>query len=628
MEFLTPALELGAHYLGDNRCRFRVWAPVAQRVEVCLLGPTPRIVPLEREAWGYHAGELDDVAPGARYRYRLYGRIERPDPASRSQPLGVHGPSEVVDLRFAWTDQAWRGLPLVEQVFYELHVGTFTAQGTLDAAIEQLDDLHALGITTIELMPLAQFPGDRNWGYDGVYPFAVQNSYGGPLALQRFVDAAHYRGLAVMLDVVHNHLGPEGNYLADFGPYFSDRFRTPWGPAINLEGPHSDPVRAMFIANSLYWIETFHLDGLRLDAVHALVDRSINPFLRELTAAVQQRASALGRAIHLVAESNQNDARLTRPIQQQGLGLDGQWNDDFHHALHAALTGETGGYYIDFGSLAQLVKAISQGFVLTGQHSYYRHRRWGLPGDTIPRGQLIVAAQNHDQVGNRREGERLSTLVDFESLKLAAAATLLSPFVPLLFMGEEYGDPSPFLYFVSHGDPELIANVREGRKRDFASFQWQDEPPDPQSPETFYRSQLQHQLRELRPKPVAWQFHQQLLRLRKSIPALASLDNIHVTAGQIAGAKIVYYAISGGPKTNDRSAQLQPTSLVLLNFNTVASAFDMPRIEQIETAVWLKRLDSADRIWNGPGELLPSEIKMAERGLRMPPRSAAMFVGS
>ncbi len=617
MNYLEPAREVGATYLGDGRCRFRVWAPATERVDVRLLDPQERVVQMTREDWGYHAAEIAGVAPGTRYWLRLYGRLDRPDPASRCQPEGVHGPSAVVDLRYPWTDAAWRGRPLAEHVLYELHVGTFTRAGTLDAAIARLDDLHKLGVTAIELMPLAQFPGERNWGYDGVYPFAVQNSYGGAAALQRFVDACHARSLAVVLDVVHNHLGPEGNYLADFGPYFTDRFRTPWGPAVNLEGPHSDPVRAMFIANSHYWIEQFHVDGLRLDAVHALVDRSVNPFLAELSDAVRQHAQELGRRVHLFAESNQNNPRLTLPSEQQGLGIDAQWNDDFHHALHAALTGESTGYYIDFGTLEHLAKAIGEGFVLTCQHSYYRHRRWGLPGRDIPRSRLVVAAQNHDQTGNRRNGDRLSTLVDYESLKLAATATLLSPFVPLLFMGEEYGELAPFLYFVSHGDKDLIANVRAGRKRDFAAFQWQTEPPDPQSPSSFDRSKLNDDLRGHGPNSRLWDFHRELLRLRRSVPALAELDAGQVTAGAIDKAQVVYFVRTFGESAalvllafGEREVELAPAELAPCAANDT----------------WIKRIDSADARWSGPGGTLPNELSGTCGAVKMPRRSAALFV--
>ena len=382
MKRLEP--KLGPTLLGEGRCRFCVWAPFTNSVEVHLLSPQERMEPLVRDRHGCHWGVLDGVEPGALYRFRLDGSLERPDPASRFQPQGVHGPSQVVNAAFDWTDGNWRGLPLQRYILYELHIGTFTAPGTFDAGIERLDDLEALGITAVELMPAAQFPGERNWGYDGVYPFAAQNSYGGPQGLKRFVNACHDRGLAVVLDVVYNHLGPEGNYLRDFGPYFSDVYRTPWGAPINFDGPYSDEVRRYFIENALYWLAECHIDALRLDAVHAILDFSARPFLQELAGTVKRIAAAEGRRIHLIAESALNDPRLLRPPDLGGFGLDAQWNDDLHHALHAVLTGERQGYYCDFGRFDQLLKALRQGFVYDGQYSEYRRRRHGNSSRSIP----------------------------------------------------------------------------------------------------------------------------------------------------------------------------------------------------------------------------------------------------
>ncbi len=460
---------LGAVPLGDGRCRFRVWAPWAETVHVHLLTPQERLSLLSPEPNGYHCGVIDNVDPGALYRYRLDAGLERPDPAARFQPQGVHGPSQVTDARFDWTDNGWRGPPLRRYVIYELHVGTFSPEGTFDGVIEQLADLATLGITAVELMPVAQFPGHRNWGYDGVYPFAVQNSYGGPTALKRLINACHANKLAVVLDVVYNHLGPEGNYLSEFGPYFTDAYRTPWGTPLNFDGPHSDEVRRFFVENALCWVTEFHVDALRLDAVHAMVDFSARPFLEELAHAVHLKSRSLGRRVHLIAESALNDTRLTRPAGRGGMGLDAQWNDDLHHALHAVVTGERQGYYGDFGEFEQLLKALREGFVYSGEYSIFRKRRHGISSRDTPAHRLVVFAQNHDQVGNRKRGDRLTRRLPGEALKMMAGVILLSPYLPLLFMGEEYGETAPFPFFTSHSDPDLIEAVRRGRRAEWVS---------------------------------------------------------------------------------------------------------------------------------------------------------------
>ncbi len=461
---------IGAWTVGEGRCRFRVWAPTAQSVEVHLLPPAERFVPMAGRRRGYYEVVLDGVEPGTLYRYRLDGTLERPDPASRCQPEDVHGPSQVVDSDFDWDDDAWCGIPLRDYIVYELHVGTFTPEGTFEAIIPYLPELRALGITAVELMPIAQFPGQRNWGYDGVYPFAVQHSYGGPDGLKRLVQACHQHSLAVVLDVVYNHLGPDGNYLGDYGPYFTERYKTPWGGALNLDGPYSDEVRRFFIDNALFWVTEFRIDALRVDAVHAILDHSAQPFLQELGLALQARAEHMNRRIYAIAESALNDTRIIRPRELGGYGLDAQWNDDFHHALRVLLTGDQGGYYQDFGELGHLAKAFREGFVYAGDYSTYRRRRHGNSSQHMPAQQFVVFTQNHDQVGNRMLGERLSQLVSLEALKLAASAVLLSPFIPLLFMGEEYGEVAPFQYFISHLDAQLVDAVRRGRREEFASL--------------------------------------------------------------------------------------------------------------------------------------------------------------
>ncbi|MEW6488978.1 MAG: malto-oligosyltrehalose trehalohydrolase [Thermodesulfobacteriota bacterium] len=575
----------------DGGTRFSVWAPGRRRVEVCVRGPLEgrrELSPLGAGYWGAH---LPDVADGTLYSLLLDGELERPDPASRCQPEGVHGPSQVVGESFPWGDGGWAGRELPELVFYELHVGTFTPEGTFEAVIPRLPELRDLGVTTLELMPVAAFPGARNWGYDGVHPFAVQASYGGPEGFKRLVDACHRQGLAVFLDVVYNHLGPEGNYLADFGPYFTDRYRTPWGRALNFDGPDSDPVRAYFVQNALQWLEEYRCDGLRLDAIHAIVDTSARPFLQELAEEVEALEARLGRRLHLVAESDRNDPRFVRPRDQGGAGLGAEWCDDFHHALHALLTGERRGYYADFGEAEHLARAYGAGFVYSGQYSRYRRRRHGASSADLPGERFVAFAQNHDQVGNRMHGERLAALVPFESLKVAAAAVLLSPYLPLLFMGEEYGEDAPFLYFVSHGDPELVRAVRGGRKAEFAAFGWAQEPPDPQAEETFARSRLRWEL-GLEGRGLALrEFHRECLRLRRELPALRGLDKAGLEAAVLEGRSALWV----------RRGRGEEAVLLGLNFETAPVTLTAPG------GPWQLLLDSAARRWGGPGAAAPAQ---------------------
>ncbi|MBE0603887.1 MAG: malto-oligosyltrehalose trehalohydrolase, partial [Deltaproteobacteria bacterium] len=586
---------LGATPLPDGRCRFLVYAPFSRSVEVRLLSPAERAIRLERDDLGYHHGIAEGVTAGALYYYRLDGGIERPDPASRRQPRGVHGPSMVVGLdALSPRDPGWRGIPLSSYILYELHVGTYTEAGTFDAVIPHLDSLAELGITAVELMPVAQFPGERNWGYDGVYPFAVQESYGGPEGLARLVDACHRRGLAVVLDVVYNHLGPEGNYLRDFGPYFSDRYRTPWGSALNFDGPDSDEVRRYFLENALYWIRDFRMDALRLDAIHGIMDSSAFPFLAELAAEVRRFRSAENRLAWLIPESDLNDARIVDPPERGGYGLDAQWSDDFHHALHTLLTGELDGYYADFGGIEHMARAFTDGFVYSGRYSAYRKRRHGNRSAHLPAGKFVVFAQNHDQVGNRMRGERLSRLVSFESLKLAAGAVLLSPFLPLLFMGEEYGEEAPFLYFVHHGDEALIEAVRKGRKEEFAAFGWKGEIPDPQDVETFRRSRPDPSLGGTGRHAALLALHRELIRIRKTHPALAAPEDPH------------------GGKTEAIRFDREKALLVLRECGGARAAAvfhfgDSPA--ELPLALpwkrWRKALDSSGERWGGPGEAAP-----------------------
>ena len=606
-------INLGALYLGEGRCSFRVWAPRTQRVEVRLVAPGQRIIPLQRGEQGYHQAVAKSVGPGALYFYRLDGDKERPDPASRFQPQGVHGPSQVVDSRFPWDDAAWFGIPLRDYIIYELHVGTFTGEGTFAAVVPHLEQLKELGVTALELMPVAQFPGSRNWGYDGTYPFAVQTSYGGPDGLKQLVNACHQRGLAVAVDVVYNHLGPEGNYLGDFAPYFTDRYQTPWGPAINFDGPDSDEVRRFFIENALSWVTEFHVDALRIDAVHAIPDFSARPFLEELAEAVHARAERLNRRIYLMAESDLNDSRVIRPPEFGGFGLDAQWNDDFQHALHTLLTGERTGYYQDFGEIRHLVKALREGFVYSGEYSPYRRRRHGNSSITIPAHRFVVFAQNHDQVGNRPGGERLSRLVSFEALKLAAGIVLLSPFIPILFMGEEYGEIAPFAYFVSHSDPSLIEAVRRGRREEFAAFRWQGELSDPQDESTFLRAKLNHELRRQGDHRVLLDFYREVMRLRRELPALNRLNLEHLEVDGVERERVLVL--------RRRSDSEEAGAIFHFGKPEVALTLPLPR------GRWQKLLDSAASRWNGPGSAGPETLDSdGEVSLTLPPWSWLLYL--
>lgn len=504
--------------------KFEVWAPRAEQVELELGG---RTLPMTAGERGWHRVEASASA-GTDYWYVLDGE-HLPDPRSPWQAAGVHGPSRTVDhSAFQWTDSGWVRPPLAAMVVYELHVGTFSEAGTFAGVAGRLDHLVGLGVNAIELMPVVEFAGDRGWGYDGVDLYAPHHAYGGPEGLKGLVDACHARGLAVILDVVYNHLGPEGNYLARFGPYFSDRHRTPWGPAMNFDGPDSDEVRDFFTGNALMWLRDYHIDGLRLDAVHAIVDTSATHFLEELKQKVE--SAHPGDPRPLIAESDLNDPRLVTPRELGGYGLDAQWSDDFHHALHAVLTGERTGYYADFGSLEQLAFALRNAYVFTGQHSEYRRRRHGrrhrLQGD-----RFLAYSQNHDQVGNRALGERLPALTSQGRLKIAAALVLCSPFVPMLFMGEEWAASTPFLFFSSHTDPDIARATSDGRIREFEAFGWDpSQVPDPQDLGTFERSRLRwDELREPKhAEMLGW--YRRLIRLRRETPALRDprLDRVEV----------------------------------------------------------------------------------------------------
>ncbi|WP_088891566.1 malto-oligosyltrehalose trehalohydrolase [Leptolyngbya ohadii] len=580
-------MQIGSRYLGNGQCHFIVWSPLSQQVELHLVSPEDKLIPLEKDDQGYWQTTIA-AEPGTLYFYRLNGEVDRPDPASQSQPQGVHGPSEVVDQgKYTWNDGQWQGIPLDDWIIYEMHVGTFTPEGTFDAMISRIPELLELGVNVIEIMPIAQFPGDRNWGYDGVYPYGVQQSYGGVDGLKRLVDACHQQGMAVILDVVYNHMGPEGNYFSQFAPYFTDRYKTPWGSAINYDDAYSDEVRNYFIENVRYWLSDYHLDGLRMDAIHAIYDFGAKHILQEMADAANQIAQETGRKIHLIAESDLNDPRIIRSSEAGGYGIHAQWCDDFHHSLRTILTKESHGYYADYGDLDHLARAYRDSFVYAWTYSPSRKRKHGSSAIDCPTTQFVICSQNHDQVGNRMLGDRLTEVVSFEALKIAAAAVLLSPCIPMLFMGEEYGEEAPFQYFVSHGDPGLVEAVRKGRKEEFAAFHAEGEAPDPQSEDTFQRSKLNWDKRHEGKHKTLWQFYQTLIRMRQQIPALAHKDRDCLEAIVLDNEQVLMLR-----------RWFQDQEVVCL-FNVHQKPVELSL--SLADGNWKKLLDSSDAIWGGSG---------------------------
>ncbi|MES4887238.1 malto-oligosyltrehalose trehalohydrolase [Streptomyces sp. NPDC096012] len=515
--------------------QFEVWAPQADRVTLHCEGATRALTrDPGREGWWTGAAEAAD---GARYGFALDDGPVLPDPRSRRQPDGPDGLSAVVDHdRYTWRSE-WAGRALPGAVLYELHVGTFTREGTLDAAAGRLEHLVELGVTHVELMPLCPFPGRHGWGYEGVSLWAVHEPYGGPEALKRFVDRAHELGLGVVLDVVHNHLGPSGNYLPLFGPYFTDTHHTPWGSAVNLDAAGSDEVRAFLIGSALAWLRDYRIDGLRLDAVHALYDTRARHFLEELSAAVDGFAEETARPLFLIAESDLNNPRFITPRAQNGMGLQAQWNDDFHHALHTAVTGESQGYYADFARapFAALAKTLTGGYFHDGTYSSFRGRHHGRPLDRarVAGHRLLGYSQTHDQVGNRAQGDRLSAHLSPGSLACVAALTLTAPFTPMLFMGEEWAAGTPWQFFTDHTDPGLAEAVRRGRRREFAEHGWaEEEVPDPQDPATRERSCLDWTEPEREPHARVLDWYRRLIALRHEQPDLTDPD--------LADTKVAY----------------------------------------------------------------------------------------
>jgi maltooligosyltrehalose trehalohydrolase len=568
-------LQFGASVHGDGTAEFRVWAPNLTNLAVRILGEPSHTVPLTRSADTENAefmATVPDVKEGTDYLYVLEHDRERPDPVSRWQPHGVHGPTRIVNpSSFNWSDQGWSGIPLKDFIIYELHTGTFTPDGTFESVIPRLPYLRELGITAVEIMPVAEVPGNRNWGYDGASLYAPQSSYGGPVGLKKLVNACHQHGLAVVLDVVYNHLGPEGNYLPEYAPCFTDAHHTPWGKAINFDGPGSDGIRRFIIDNALYWLTEYHMDALRLDAIHGIYDFGARHVLDELSNAFQNQARVLNRQAWLIAESDLDDVRIINPRAKGGYALDAQWHDDFHHALYTLLTDQREGFLMDFGSLADLAKSIRDGFVFDWKYSRYRQRHHGNSSIDRPGEQFVGFIQNHDQIANTSRGKRLASLISLGEQKLAAVLTVCSPFLPMLFMGEEYGETAPFLYFTSFEDRNLGDAVREGRKKELGSHYSESDFFDPQASGTFEKCKLDWSKTTTSPHAGILRLYRDLIALRKLYPSLGNCrkDLTEIQVDEQARTLVMKRADPAGSST-----------LLIFNFSVEAQSIPVAAASQ------------------------------------------------
>jgi len=599
---------LGVNFTTGEQATIEVWAPKVEKLALILADNTT--IPLQKEEYGYWTAQTYKLQPGELYKFVLDDENQFPDPTSVSQPEGVHGFSQALNLKnYNWTDGNWKNISLQDYVLYELHTGTFTPEGTFAGIETKLDYLKELGVNAIEIMPVAQFPGNRNWGYDGVFPYAAQDSYGGAEGLKHLVNACHQKGIAVILDVVYNHLGPEGNYLGAYGHYFTDKYNTPWGPAINFDDAWCDGVRRYFIENLLMWFRDFHIDAVRMDAVHAIKDFSPVHILREMKELVNQLMDETGRTHYMIVELDLNDTRFINPLEAGGFGMDAQWIDEFHHALRVTATGENTGYYSDFTGIEHLAKTYQDAYVFDGQYSPHRQKRFGIKAENNPGEQFIVFTQNHDQVGNRMLGERTSQLVSYEMQKLMAGAVMVSPFLPMLWMGEEYGELHPFQYFVSHTDPELAEAVRKGRKAEFAAFHAQGEAPDPVAEETFNNSKLQWGLQQAEPHQTMFRWYQTLIQLRREQPVMRHLNR-----------KNVNVAVNATGKTLLLHRWHENQHLVcLMNFSPGTQPITLPAYAD----QWRKILDSAAPEWKGPAAA--PESAGANEQIILQPESLVLF---
>jgi maltooligosyltrehalose trehalohydrolase len=578
----------------NNSCEFTVWAPNHKSVQLTLEN-AKRTIPLKKIEKGYWTSTVEGVKPSETYRYQLDSQTPKPDPASHFQPNGVFGPSMVVDHEaFNWTDTDWRGLELKDLIFYELHVGTFTPEGTFKAMLERIKELADFGINSIELMPVSQFSGQRGWGYDGVFPFAVHNSYGTPENLKMLVNECHRQGLAVFVDTVYNHIGPEGNCLNDYAPYFVSSRMTTWGPTLNLDEALSGGVRNYFLENTLHWFRDYHLDGLRLDSILWMHDSSPRHFLQELNQTVQAHAEETSRRLYMIAETGFNEPQVLTPAEQGGWGFNGQWLDDFQHSLFSQLTGESKSYYRNFTELEHFTATLTDSYVYVGKDQAFRRPRPKESYRWIPAWQLVVFCQNHDQVGNRLLGDRLTTLAGLEAAKVAAGLVLLSPYVPLLFMGEEYGETAPFMFFSNYSGKELADAIREGRRKEFAEFNWQGEVPDPQSIESFNKSKIDWQRRYTDEGKKIAAYYKALIQLRKKVPTFQATEKRNLKSIQNQQGKVLFIEKSRG----------ESKAALLANLGKEKQRFEFQTGES-----YVKVLDSTDALWGGKGADLPAKFE-------------------
>ncbi|SDH21356.1 maltooligosyltrehalose trehalohydrolase [Dyadobacter soli] len=583
------AMRPGITFSEDGEAQVLLWAPKAEKVQV-QFGKEGNALDLEQRDYGFWTLQTRALWPGDRYGFLLDRKGPFPDPATLYQPEGVHAPSEAFDvLKFQWTDRNWKNPAMKDYIIYEVHTGTFTPEGTFEAMEAKLDYLVALGVNAIEIMPLSQFAGGRNWGYDGVFPYSVQDSYGGPEALQRLVNACHKKGIAVVLDMVYNHLGPEGNVLSHFGHYFTDKYHTPWGDAINFDDAWSDAVRHYFVQNALMWFRDFHIDALRLDAVHAIKDFGPVHILQEIRQQVDMLARGTGKEHYLIVEMDLNDTRFVKPIEAGGYGMHAQWIDEFHHALRVSSGQERSGYYSDFEGVASLAKSLRDAYVFDGIYSDHRKRKFGVKADGIPGQQFIVFSQNHDHIGNRMLGERTSQLVSFEMQKLLAGTVFVSPFIPLLFMGEEWAEPNPFQYFVSHTEEELAEAVRKGRKSEFAAFHLEGEAPDPVAISTFENSKPQWALIDQQPHRTMLHYYRKWIALRKSEAVLHECDRDGLSAEVFEEKELITVQRVWG----------RQHLVAFLNFSKSPQEVLLP----FEHLQWHKLIASSDPAWNGIQEM-------------------------
>lgn len=575
---------IGLTFNGDQ-CNFRIWAPQAKKVQLSV--KNKNTFELHPRDYGYWEIETDQIEENDRYWVILDGK-QLPDPASVYQPEGVLGASQAVNLNSLPSDNKWINIPLKDYILYEIHTGTFSESGDFEGIETKLDHLVDLGITAIELMPVAAFSGERNWGYDGVFPFAVQASYGGPKALQQLIAMCHSKGLAVVLDVVYNHFGPEGNYLHEFGPYFTDKYKTPWGKAVNFDDRGSHGVRAYIIENAIMWFRDFNIDALRLDAVHAIKDNSALHILQEIRKHTDLLSKQTGRPYYLIAECDLNDPRYITDVEQNGLGMHGQWVDEFHHALRVAAGEPKVGYYSDFDGVAHLGKAYQDAYVYTGMYSEERDNFFGKSAQGHHGSQFTVFSQNHDQVGNRMLGERSSTLVSFEMQKLLAAAVLTAPFVPMLFMGEEWAEPNPFLYFIDHSDPDLVEAVRKGRREEFAALHIDGQAPDPKAEATFHNSKLNWKLLQQTQHKTMFKFYKHLIALRKQYKMFQTVD--------LASVKAYVFQAENSLMIERKCVDADKSILCLLNFSSAVQQLSIPA----HLSIAQKLVGSSDEQWLGP----------------------------